>query len=234
MITNGIIFPPANDVDVTLKLPKYDKIKQIIDECEYGMDISSTGLPENVIEIINPLKNSKIIPEKEQTDVILNVIPNFESSQLLFRLSEDKFLGQNFRNKVYGKGPTLTLFSANKGNVFGGFSPIAWTEGVDDNWRTTEDSFLFTITDNKGRQPEKLLVDKKRKATALFHSRISYAFGSGFDLSVNLIDIKRSESALFTYQIPKGSTTDANKYLAGKRDGWDVDEFEVFLIKNPI
>ena len=34
--------------------------------------------------------------------------------------------------------------------------------------------------------------------------------------------------------IPKNSTTDANRYLAGRRDGWEVDELEVFLIENPI
>ena len=46
------------------------------------MNISSRGLPENVIKIINPLENSKIIPEKEQTDVILNVLPNFQEATL--------------------------------------------------------------------------------------------------------------------------------------------------------
>ena len=233
-LSNGIIFPPANNVDITLRLPKYDKIKQIIEYCEDEMDISSTGLPDNVIEIINPLKDSKIIPEKEQTDTILNVLPNFEGAKLVYRLSEDKFLGQYFRNKVYDKGPTLTIISANKGHVFGGYSPISWTEGVEENWKTWDDSFLFTITDNKGRQPEKLFLDKKKRSTALFHSRISYAFGSGHDLSINLIDIKRSESALFSYMIPKNTSTDANRYLAGKRDGWEVDEFEVFLVENPI
>jgi hypothetical protein len=46
------------------------------------MIISSTGLPENLITIINPLVGSKIIPENEQTDVILNVLPNFEDCEL--------------------------------------------------------------------------------------------------------------------------------------------------------
>lgn len=81
-LTNGIIFPSTNDVFINLRLPKYDNIRKIISECEAEMDITSKGLPENVIDIINPLKESKIIPEKEQTDVILNVLPNFESSEL--------------------------------------------------------------------------------------------------------------------------------------------------------
>lgn len=153
---------------------------------------------------------------------------------IAYRFSDDKFLGQHFRNKVYDKGPTLTIISANKGHVFGGYSPISWSEGTENNWRTTDESFLFTITNGKGRQPEKMPIDKNRTSTALFHSRISYAFGSGHDLSINLIDIKRSESALFSYILPNTSTTDANKYLAGRRDQWDVDDFEVFLIKGPI
>ena len=233
-LTNGIIFPETCKVFVDIKLPKYENIRRIIKECEEKIEITSAGLPKNVIDIINPLKDSKILPEKEQTDVILNVLPNFDDCELAFRLSDDKFLGQHFRNKVYNKGPTLTVISANKGHVFGGFSPIPWTEGTNDNWKSWLDSFLFTLTDNKGRQPEKLKIDKNRRNTALFHSRISYAFGSGHDLSINLIDIKRSESALFTYMMPKSSTIDAAKYLAGKRENWDVDELEVFLIQNPI
>ena len=167
------------------------KSNKIISECDSGMIIESTGLPESVIKIINPLVGSKIIPEKEQTDVILNVLPNFEYATLAYRLTDDKFLGQHFRNKVYEKGPTVTLISANNGYVFGGYSPISWTEGTDDNWRETDESFIFTITDNKGRQPEKIFLEKNRHSTALFHSRISYAFGSGHDLSINLIDLKR-------------------------------------------
>ncbi|CAI2359467.1 unnamed protein product [Moneuplotes crassus] len=233
-LTNSIIFPTQTDVNIKLEIPKYEKIKRIITECETAMTVSSVGLPENVIKLINPLIGSKIIPEKEQTDMILNVLPNFKSAELAYRLSDDKFLGQHFRNRVYNKGPTLTIISANKGHIFGGYSPISWTEGTDNNWRTSDDSFIFTLTDNQGRQPEKIFLEKNRQSTALFHSRISYAFGSGHDLSINLIDLKRCESALFSYAMPKSSTTDANKFLAGRRDKWDVDELEVFLIDKPI
>lgn len=135
-LTNGIIFPETCKVFVDIKLPKYENIRRIIKECEEKIEITSAGLPKNVIDIINPLKDSKILPEKEQTDVILNVLPNFDDCELAFRLSDDKFLGQHFRNKVYNKGPTLTVISANKGHVFGGFSPIPWTEGTNDNWKS--------------------------------------------------------------------------------------------------
>lgn len=81
-LTNGIIFPEAVEVDISLEFPDYKKIREIIDTWEEEMDVTSTGLPDNVIDIINPLKGSKILPLKEQTDVILNVLPNFENAEL--------------------------------------------------------------------------------------------------------------------------------------------------------
>jgi hypothetical protein len=46
------------------------------------MRVTSTGLPENIVKIINPIVDSNILPENEQTDVILNVLPNFEGCEL--------------------------------------------------------------------------------------------------------------------------------------------------------
>ena len=72
---------------------------------------------------------------------------------------------------------------ANKGHIFGGYSPMPWTEGLDsNNWKPNDESFLFTLTDNKGREPLRLNVKKDRKDTALFHSKITFGFGSGHDL----------------------------------------------------
>ena len=109
---------------------------------------------------------------------------------------------------------------------------------------------MFTLTDNKAREPLKVNLsiylilkqhhifnssksNKERKDTALFHSRISFGFGSGHDLGVNLIDLRRSESIIFGYQLPKNCTTDWDKFLAGRRDNWDVEALEVFLIHEP-
>ena len=59
---------------------------------------------------------------------------------------------------VYEKGPNLILIKANDGHIFGGYSPISWTDELDDNWKKTNKSFLFTITDNYGRQPMRLNI----------------------------------------------------------------------------
>ena len=86
----------------------------------------------------------------------LNVLPNFKTTDLLYKL-EGKVTAKKFRDAVYYQGPTLLLIQANKGQIFGGFSPIQWTEGLQqNNWISTADAFLFTLTDNKGREPLKV------------------------------------------------------------------------------
>ena len=68
----------------------------------------------------------------------------------------------------------------------------------------------------------------------MYHARTQLAFGSGFDLSLNLIDLKKSESAMYSYQMPIGTGLDVDKFLAGKRDKWDIQEIEVYKILDPI
>lgn len=147
------------------------------------MNILSTGLPPNVRDRINPLYDSEILPIRSQNDMNLSVLPNFKSTELLFRLDDSKMIAKKFRDSVYHKGKTLILVQANRGQIFGGYSPMPWTEGSEsNNWKSSDESFIFSLTDNKGREPLKLCVKKERKDTALFHSRISFGFGSGHDL----------------------------------------------------
>lgn len=208
-IANGINFPPQNEVDITLKTPNFSIITDTVKKIDEKMIVLSTGLPPNVREKVNPLNDSEILPLRSQNELNLSVLPNFKSTQLLFRLGDNKMIAKTFRDAVYYKGKTLVLIEANKGHVFGGYSPVPWTEGNEgNNWKSSDEAFLFTLTDNKGREPLRLNVKKERKDTALFHSRISFGFGSGHDLGINLIELKRSESVVFGYQLPKNCTTD--------------------------
>ena len=183
---------------------------------------------------MNPLRGSKILPEDSQFDKMLQVLPNFGKAQCLYRLSEHKLMGQTFRNLVYEKGATLLLIKANDGHIFGGYSPISWTDELDNNWKTHAKAFLFTITDNKGREPMRLSLREGKEENALYHSRTMLAFGSGFDLCLNLIDLKKSESAMFSYQMPIGMGQDVDKFLTGRRDKWDIEELEVYKLIDPI
>jgi hypothetical protein len=68
----------------------------------------------------------------------LSKLPNFKGeNKLLYRYSEHKILGQNFRKRVFNQGPTLILVMTDNGYVFGGYTPIPWTEGKDRQWIPT-------------------------------------------------------------------------------------------------
>lgn len=53
-------------------------------------------------------------------------------------------------------------------------------------------------------------------------------------MCLNLIDLKKSESAMYSYQMPARLGQDVDKFLAGRRDKWDFEEMEVFQILDPI
>jgi hypothetical protein len=46
-------------------------------------------------------------------------------------------------------GPTLTFVKANDGHIFGGFNPTSWVSEF--LYNETEDAYLFSVTDGKGR-----------------------------------------------------------------------------------
>ena len=102
---------------------------------------------------------------------------------------------------MFNKGPTLILIKANGGYVFGGFSDIGWSEEIEENYKQSEEAFLFSVTDGRGRGPIRLDIKPGKEKEAIFTSRTLIGFGAGPDLHLNLIDAKRSESTLFNYPL---------------------------------
>ena len=68
-------------------------------------------------------------------------------AELLYRLSEngDKF--STFHELCDNKGPTLTLFYVNDGNIIGIYTPLSWdsSSGRKDDMET----FIFNLNKNK-------------------------------------------------------------------------------------
>ena len=99
--------------------------------------------------------DSKIINDnKEYNESLKNWInPSRKiKAELLYRLSEngDKF--STFHELCDNKGPTLTLFHVNDGNIVGIYTPLSW----DSNslWKNDMDTFIFNL--NKYQKYEKI------------------------------------------------------------------------------
>ena len=118
------------EVDNCIKQIK--NICKIIKENEFQID-SNSIINENKDYIktlrnwINPNKNVKI--------------------ELLYRLSRDGEEIKKFHELCDNKGPTLTLFKTNDGNIAGLFTPLSWDTQSDA--KKDAESFMFNLNKNE-------------------------------------------------------------------------------------
>ena len=67
------------------------------------------------------------------------------------------------------------LFRNDKGNIFGGYVSISWTNSG--NWQLAPDSFLFTLTNIYNTQPTKFELNNNNKNQIYFNSDYGPTFG---------------------------------------------------------
>ena len=78
---------------------------------------------------------------------------------LLYRGTRDGMTSFNFHNKCDNKGKTICLFLNDKGNIFGGYSSIPWTNGG--GGKEANNCFLFTLTNIFNTEPIKFPYNKE-------------------------------------------------------------------------
>ena len=99
------------------------------------------------IKKIKTTYESIILMESNRYDEFLNKIYEWSGGkniELLYRGTRDGMSADTFHNKCNNKGPTITLFKNDKGNIFGGYASISWTSYG--NYRSAPESFIFTLT----------------------------------------------------------------------------------------
>jgi len=90
-----------------------------------------------------------------------------KSLELLFRGTRDGMYSKNFHEKCDDKGPTITLFRNDKGNIFGGYLPISWkSEG---GYQNENRCFIFTLTNIHNIQPTKF--ENKKDCNQVFFGK---------------------------------------------------------------
>jgi len=63
MTSQGINLPEENDVFIKFTMPHAESLKQALDEISENSEIKFEGLAHNLQPLINPITNSKILPE---------------------------------------------------------------------------------------------------------------------------------------------------------------------------
>ena len=101
--------------------------------------------------MINNL-DSKIIKENEKYNETLKYWINPSKkikAKLLYRLSENGDEFSTFHKLCDDKGPTLTLFHVNDGNIVGIYTPLSWFSPlIDYVWKYDIETFIFNLDKN--------------------------------------------------------------------------------------
>jgi hypothetical protein len=183
-----------------------------------------------------PLRlESRIITELPRAFALFNG----KRSQLLWRGTRDGFRAADFHAKCDGHQNTLTIVRDDKGNIFGGFTPLAWesriAKGQERNCDKTDphqQSFIFTIVNPHQFVPRIFPLKKDQDVCAIScDASCGPDFGGGSDLVI----VDQANQSRYSYTGDFGrcyvNTTNKQGYrvlTGGAR--FCVNEIEVFEI----
>jgi len=148
--------------------------------------------------------------------------------RLLYKASRDGWATREFHGRCDGQGSTIVLVRLASGHIFGGYTTIPWkTSG---GLCPDPDSFLFSLTDGKGRKPYKCPPVIREKGAVIHHAEFGPVWCGGADLSLRLDRQKLAESFshLKRYKLPDTYKDQAETFLAGKYSGWEFSEVEIY------
>ena len=165
--------------------------------------------------------NSKIINGNEKYIKILkDWINPFKKikAELLYRLSENGESFSAFHELCDNKGPTLTLFHVNDGNIVGIYTPLSWDSKS--GWKNDNDTFIFNL--NKEKKYKKIKSDS---STYCNNTYGPHAYGFGCE-SKNMKSIVHYAAKINSYYDNGSDILPSNNQIKY----YDLLETEVYKI----
>jgi hypothetical protein len=150
--------------------------------------------------------------------------------KFLWRGSRDGFGSNDFHRLCDGHAPTVILVSDTNGNIFGGFTPVAWaSEG---NWMADDSlaSFLFTLKNPHGIPPKKFALNPERKGRAIYCQALwGPAFDDDFVIRDNCSQRAGSSTNRFGRTYVNDTGVDGPLFFTGT-EMFTVKEIEIFEV----
>jgi hypothetical protein len=137
-------------------------------------------------------------------------------------LSRDGYLISKFHELCDNKGPTLTIFKVDDGNIGGIYTPLSWESYKENSCKGNLDSFMFNL--NKNQKYKKLKKDSSIWCRNDF-GPWSYAFG--FQGNNQMKKIEHRGTCIDEFY-ERGSQILSNK--TGNYEFFNVNEAEVYKI----
>jgi hypothetical protein len=150
--------------------------------------------------------------------------------RLLWRGSRDGFGASDFHSRCDGHTNTLTIIADTKGNVFGGFTPVAWEScGKALKGDGSRKSFLYTLRNPHNVPARRFALKEDAIEKAIWcDSEGGPNFG---DIGVfdNCNENQISGTYGFGYSYTNDTGLEGNKFFTGAQN-FRVKEIEVFEI----
>ena len=160
---------------------------------------------------------------------------NSKSLELLYRKSKNGTQPEKFHNLCDNKGPTITLFKNEKGNIFGGYASISWKSNGGS--QSAPDSFIFTLTNIHNTEPIKF-PSKNDKLELYHNSSYGPCFGGGRDIGIDSDFSKNNFYSSFPYTYKdisgKGKSIFTGDTTNSSSGPFKIQEIEVFKINTII
>ena len=176
--------------------------------------------------------DSIILKESKKETEFLNKIYEWcgcQKIELLFRATKDGATADAFHKKCDNQGPTLCLYKNDKGNIFGGYAPISWTNKG--GGKIAPGTFIFTLTNIYNAPPT--IFNLKENQVAVFHHQNE---GPVFGKNAILIKNNFIGANNVTY-FPENFKDNLNKgksiFTGNENNDYyhmDIKEIEVFKI----
>ena len=151
--------------------------------CCIFQDLNGFYTKIHKIKTINDI-DSIILKESGRKDEFFKKIyewSGYTDMKLIYRGTRDGSACNIFHNKCDNQGPTICLYKNDKGNIFGGFTSISWTEKG--GFHSDSNSFLFTLTNIYNLPPTKFPISNNNYSVYHYNNR-GPSFGSGCEIYI--------------------------------------------------
>ena len=185
-------------------------------------------------EFVYDRKDSIILEKSTRKEEFVSKIlewSGYKKMDLLFRGTRDGMNAKSFHSKCDNNGETITLIENDKGNIFGGYASIPWTNHSG-SYFSAPASFIFTLTNIYNTEPTKF--PNKNDGKEVCHNRdYGPLFGYDCDIYISSDFVNGETKSTFpsSYEdvLGKGKsifTGDTNN----TKDKFKIKEIEVFRL----
>ena len=187
--------------------------------------------------------------ENEMERLSLMHISNANGGDLIYRATRNGFSAASFHAICDNQKNVLIIIKANNNYIFGGYISVGLSnESYEIN---DPNAYIFSLRRGKDSQIHKMKI--KSKTAITYRNGYFLTFGStgatcsplNYDISITDSPNDRKKSGVEknhcyigrSYQLPDNfndsteSQSSIKEFLAGKYDGWLVDEIEVYKLK---